>query len=138
MTPPGAAGRPAPRANADHSPRAKENDRQPLRAYEAAGIVEADAFAEAVLDIVAQIPPGLVMSYGGIAAELGSRASRQVGKVMSHYGHDTHWWRVVHSDGRPPDGHEDEALTHYRGEGTPLRHGAAGYRVAMRDATWRP
>lgn len=117
--------------------RASENDRLPLRAYEAAGRFEADAFAEAVLDLVAQIPPGSVMSYGGIAAELGSRAARQVGKVMAHSGHTVPWWRVVHSDGRPADGHEDSALEHYRAEGTPLRHRAADYRVAMRDAVWR-
>ena len=117
--------------------RASENDRLPLRAYEAAGAFEADAFAEAVLDLVAQIPPGLVMSYGGIAAELGSRASRQVGKVMAHGGDDVPWWRVVHSDGRPADGHEESALEHYRDEGTPLRHRATDYRVAMRDAIWR-
>jgi len=83
--------------------RASENDRLALRAYEAAGQFEADAFAEAVLDLVAQIPPGRVMSYGGIAAELGSRASRQVGKVMAYSGHEVPWWRVVHADGRPPD-----------------------------------
>jgi alkylated DNA nucleotide flippase Atl1 len=118
--------------------RGSDDDRFGLRAHKAAGEFEADAFAEAVLDIVAQIPAGLVMSYGGIAAELGSRASRQVGKVMKHSGHEVPWWRVVHSDGRPADGHEDEALGHYRAEGTPLRHGTAGYRVAMRDATWRP
>lgn len=118
--------------------RAAENDRFGLRAHKAAGEFEADAFAEAVLDLVAQIPPGLVMSYGGVAAELGSRASRQVGKVMAHYGSDVPWWRVVHSDGRPADGHEDEALGHYRAEGTPLRHGSSGYRIAMRDALWRP
>ncbi|WP_245980032.1 MGMT family protein [Gryllotalpicola protaetiae] len=117
--------------------RAADNDRRGLREYEAAGQFEADAFAEAVLDIVAQIPPGLVMSYGGIAAELGSRASRQVGKVMAHYGSEVPWWRVVHSDGRPADGHEDEALASYRAEGTPLRHSPSGYRIAMRDATWR-
>jgi alkylated DNA nucleotide flippase Atl1 len=118
--------------------RAAENDRLGLRAYEAAGEFETDAFAEAVLDLVSQIPPGLVMSYGGIAAELGSRASRQVGKVMAHGGHDVPWWRVVHADGRPADGHEAAALEHYREEGTPLRHGAGGYRVAMRAALWHP
>ena len=118
--------------------RARADDRLPLRAYKAAGDFEADAFAEAVLDLVAQIPPGSVMSYGGIAAELGSRASRQVGKVMAYSGHDVPWWRVVHADGRPPDGHEAEALEHYRAEGTPLRHRPADYRVLMRDALWRP
>ncbi|GAA4159923.1 hypothetical protein GCM10022286_15170 [Gryllotalpicola daejeonensis] len=136
MTPP--AGRLARSANGDHAQRARADDRLGLRAYEAAGIFEADAFTEAVLDIVAQIPPGLVLSYGAIAAELGSRASRQVGKVMRNYGHEVTWWRVVHSDGRPPDGHEDDALEHYRAEGTPLREGAAGYRLAMREALWRP
>ncbi|GAA4190204.1 hypothetical protein GCM10022288_19090 [Gryllotalpicola kribbensis] len=136
MTPP--AGRLARSGSGDRARRAKDDDRLGLRAYEAAGVFEADAFAEAVLDIVAQIPPGLVLSYGAIAAELGSRASRQVGKVMRNYGGDVPWWRVVHSDGRPPDGHEDEALGHYRAEGTPLRHGASGYRVAMREALWRP
>jgi alkylated DNA nucleotide flippase Atl1 len=118
--------------------RAAENDRLPLRAYAAAVQFEEDAFAEAVLDLVAQIPPGLVMSYGGIAAELGSRASRQVGKVMAHSGHGVPWWRVVHADGRPADGHEAEALEHYRAEGTPLRYRSADYRIAMRDAVWHP
>ncbi len=107
-----------------------------MRAYElAAGT---DAFAEAVLDLVEQIPPGRVMSYGQIAAELGSRASRQVGKVMAHGGADAPWWRVVHADGRPADGHEAEALRRYRAEGTRLRHGASGYRIDMRSATWHP
>ncbi|MFC4242345.1 MGMT family protein [Gryllotalpicola reticulitermitis] len=119
-------------------PRASDDDRRPLRAYDAAGQFEADAFAEAVLDLVAQIPPGLVMSYGAIAAELGSRASRQVGKVMAHSGHEVPWWRVVHADGRPADGHEAEALEHFRSEGTPLRHRSADYRVSMREALWRP
>ena len=100
--------------------------------------VGTDAFAEAVLDIVMQIPPGLVMSYGSIAAELGSRASRQVGKVMAQSGHDVPWWRVVHADGRPADGHEAAALERYREEGTPLRQTPSGYRIAMRDATWHP
>ncbi|HEY0247457.1 MAG TPA: MGMT family protein [Gryllotalpicola sp.] len=118
--------------------RAHDDDRAGLRAYEAAGVWEADVFAEAVLDIVAQIPVGRVMSYGSIAAELGSRASRQVGKVMAHYGSEATWWRVVHSDGRPVDGYEATALDHYREEGTPLRHGSSGYRIDMRSAAWSP
>jgi alkylated DNA nucleotide flippase Atl1 len=118
--------------------RARQDDRAGLRAYHAAVAADADAFAEAVLDLVAQIPPGRVMSYGDLAAELGSRAARQVGKVMAHGGAEVPWWRVVHADGRPPDGHEDDALGHYRAEGTPLRHGAAGYRIDMRSAGWHP
>jgi alkylated DNA nucleotide flippase Atl1 len=101
-------------------------------------VSDPDAFAEAVLDLVEQIPPGRVMSYGSIAAELGSRASRQVGKVMAHGGSDVPWWRVVHADGRPPDCHDATALEHYRAEGTPLRESPSGYRVAMRTASWHP
>jgi alkylated DNA nucleotide flippase Atl1 len=97
-----------------------------------------DSFAEAVLALVSEIPAGRVMSYGAIAAELGSRASRQVGKVMAYGGSDVAWWRVVHADGRPPECHENTALEHYRAEGTPLRLGPAGYRLAMREALWRP
>lgn len=118
--------------------RATESDRLGLRAYEATGRFEADAFAEAVLDLVEQIPAGRVMSYGAIAAELGSRASRQVGKVMAHGGHDVPWWRVVHADGRLADGHETAALEHYRAEGTPLRESPTGHRVVMRAASWHP
>ncbi len=53
---------------------------------------------------------------------------------MSRYGSDVPWWRVIRSDGRPPQGLEDEALEHWRAEGTPMvgglrrgwprRHGA--------------
>jgi alkylated DNA nucleotide flippase Atl1 len=105
---------------------------------EAAPAGSFDAFAEAVLALVAEIPPGRVMSYGAIAAELGSRASRQVGRVMAYGGSDVPWWRVVHADGRPPECHEGTALEHYRAEGTPVRLGPAGYRLAMREAGWRP
>jgi alkylated DNA nucleotide flippase Atl1 len=78
-------------------------------------------FAGAVLAIVDDIPPGLVMTYGDVAAELGSRGARAVGRVMAMEGASVPWWRVVRADGRPPDGHEDAALEHYRAEGTALR-----------------
>lgn len=91
-------------------------------------------FVEAVLDIVAAIPPGAVMTYGDVAATMGSRAARAVGNVMALYGSDVPWWRVIRSSGLPPIGHEDRALAHYRAEGTPLRESAAGYRVDLRRA----
>ncbi len=83
-------------------------------------------FVSDVLDLVAQIPPGMVMSYGAVAAALGSRAPRQVGKIMAHYGSTTvdgmpvPWWRVVRADGRPPESHAEAALAHYLDEETPL------------------
>ncbi|MBR22074.1 MAG: DNA-binding protein [Leifsonia sp.] len=78
-------------------------------------------FAGAVLAVVDDIPPGRVMTYGDVAAELGSRGARAVGRVMAMEGGSIPWWRVVRADGRPPSGHEDAALEHYRAEHTPLR-----------------
>ena len=95
-----------------------------------------DEFAEAVLEVVAAIPPGRVMSYGDIAAAIGSRAPRAVGAVMAAGGADAPWWRVVRADGRPAQCHEGEALRHLRAERTPLS--PSGDRVAMRVARWAP
>ncbi|WP_309712284.1 MGMT family protein [Pseudolysinimonas sp.] len=95
-------------------------------------------FAEAVLEIVATIPPGYVMTYGDVAAVLGSRAARAVGNVMSWYGSDVPWWRVIRASGHAATGHEDRALEHFRGEGTPLITTDDGYRVNLRLARYDP
>jgi methylated-DNA-protein-cysteine methyltransferase related protein len=59
-----------------------------------------EGFADAVNELVAQIPPGRVMTYGQIAALCGSpRAARIVGGV-AHYGpEDLPWHRVVNKAG---------------------------------------
>ena len=57
--------------------------------------------AERVLDLVATIPEGRVLAYGDIAKRLGGMGPRTVGTVMSRYGSDLPWWRVIRSDGRP-------------------------------------
>jgi len=94
-------------------------------------------FAEAVLDIVDQIPTGMVLAYGDIAELLGYGGPRQVGLVMSRYGSSVTWWRVTRASGEPPQDLEDEALAHWRGEGTPLVGGSlAGRRVDMSRARW--
>jgi alkylated DNA nucleotide flippase Atl1 len=96
-------------------------------------------YAEQVLDVVEQIPQGQVLAYGDIAALLGEGGPRQVGTVMSRYGSDVPWWRVVRADGRPVQGLQTEALARLRAEGTPLVGGAlAGVRVDMRRARWDP
>lgn len=93
--------------------------------------------AEAVLDIVDQIPAGMVLSYGDIAELLGSGGPRQVGSVMSRYGSSVAWWRVTRASGEVPQGLQEEALAHWRGEGTALVRGVlAGLRVDMRRARW--
>jgi len=96
-----------------------------------------DSFVERVLEVVDGIPPGRVMTYGDVAATLGSRAARMVGQIMAYYGSDVPWWRVVRAGGRPPADHERIALQHYRAEGTPLVGvGTPTYRVDMRLARY--
>ncbi|MFI9719145.1 MGMT family protein [Streptomyces sp. NPDC052396] len=110
-------------------------------------------YAERVLAVAEEIPPGRVMTYGDVAEWLaqeeqpeglpvegggGRRVGgpRQVGRVMALYGGAVPWWRVVRADGALLPGHEARALEHYRVEGTPLREGPSGPRLAMARARW--
>jgi alkylated DNA nucleotide flippase Atl1 len=94
-------------------------------------------FAEAVLDVVDRIPAGMVLAYGDIAELLGQGGPRQVGSVLSRYGSSVTWWRVIRASGEAPEGLQDEALAHWRAEGTALAGGAlAGRRVDMTRARW--
>ncbi|MFG3283059.1 MGMT family protein [Streptomyces sp. NPDC048111] len=102
---------------------------------------ELPEYAERVLDVAEQIPPGRVMTYGDMAEWLGEGGPRQVGRVMALYGGAVPWWRVVRSDGVLLPGHELRALGHYRDESTPLREAsrtAEGHlpRLDMRRARW--
>lgn len=52
--------------------------------------------------MVRRVPPGRVVSYGGVAALLGTpRAARGVGTALAALpeGSDVPWWRVVNRDG---------------------------------------
>jgi alkylated DNA nucleotide flippase Atl1 len=94
-------------------------------------------YAEAVLDIVDQIPAGMVLTYGDVAEMLGQGGPRQVGSVMSRYSSSAAWWRVIRASGEAPQGLQDEALAHWRAEGTALVGGAlGGHRVDMTRARW--
>jgi alkylated DNA nucleotide flippase Atl1 len=97
-------------------------------------------FVEAVLAVVADIPPGRVATYGDVAALLGSRGARAVGQVMARYGSEVPWWRVVRAGGRPPSGHAETARPHYESEGIPLRATSDddGYRIDLAVSRWRP
>src|SRR5450631_4579533 len=89
-------------------------------------------FAEAVLDIVDQIPAGKVLAYGDVAELLGQGGPRQVGSVMSRYGSSVTWWRVIRANGEVVEELQEEALAHWRAEGTALVRGAlVGRRVDM-------
>jgi alkylated DNA nucleotide flippase Atl1 len=94
-----------------------------------------DDFVTRVLAVVDSIPEGRVMSYGDVAAALGTRAARGVGQVMAYYGSQSPWWRVVRASGHPAIDHEARALEHFRAEGTPLRWSPSGvYRVDLAHA----
>lgn len=96
-----------------------------------------EEYAERVLDLVAQVPEGRVVAYGDIARMLGEGGPRNVGAVMSRYGADVAWWRVIRADGRPPQCHDGEAIERWRAEGTPMVRGSLeGGRVDMARARW--
>lgn len=92
-------------------------------------------YVEEVLDVVAAIPVGRVLSYGDIAEIVGRGGPRQVARVMSTAGGPVPWWRVVRADGRPAPCHDGEADRLLLAEGTPLRGPG---RVDMRAARWTP
>ncbi len=94
---------------------------------------------EDVLEVVARIPEGKVATYGDIAEMVGGRGPRFVGTVLSRYGAELPWWRVLRAGGHPPQGLEEQALEHYREEGTPLVRGTLeGLRVDLARARWEP
>lgn len=102
---------------------------------------EREAYVEAVLSLVEQIPEGRVTTYGVLADAVGSGGPRQVGRVLAMYGAPVPWWRVVRADGSLPASHHREALARYREEGTPLRGritDAAALRVDLVAVLWSP
>lgn len=91
-----------------------------------------------VLEVVEQIPPGRVMSYGAIAEFLAERSGRSsarlVGTIMARYGGTVPWYRVVNHAGRLPPGHEVEARRRLLAEGAVFN----GDRVDMAACAWWP
>lgn len=89
-------------------------------------------YARSVLDVVAQIPAGKVMTYGDVAEYLGTGSARTVGTVMSRYGGEVPWQRVVPASGIPAPRIKERALALLEEEGCPLR----GERVVLAEARW--
>ncbi len=92
------------------------------------------AYAAEVLDIVARIPRGKVLTYGDIAELVGRGSGRTVGAVMSRHGYEVPWHRVVLSSGHPNPAGPVEALRRLVADGTPLAKG--GERVELATARW--
>ncbi|WP_196830171.1 MGMT family protein [Frigoribacterium sp. CG_9.8] len=103
-------------------------------------MVEAsDDFVSRVLAVVEAIPPGRVVTYGDVAAAVGSHAARAVGQTLAHYGSELPWWRVIRASGHPAVDHESQALEQFRAESTPLIRSASGvFRVDLPAARWFP
>jgi alkylated DNA nucleotide flippase Atl1 len=85
-------------------------------------------YALSVLEVVARIPPGKVMTYGDVAEYLGSGSARTVGMVMAKHGHEVCWHRVLRASGEPYDG----GLELLVAEGVQVR----GDRVVLASCRW--
>jgi len=96
------------------------------------GATPPSPYARTVLDVAARIPAGRVLTYGDVAELTESGSARTVGSVMSRYGHEAPWWRVVQASGRPAEPHLQEALRALVAEGCPV----VGERVDMERARW--
>jgi methylated-DNA-protein-cysteine methyltransferase related protein len=61
------------------------------------------AFKTLVLELIALIPEGRVMTYGQVARIAGkARNPRQVGTILNGLQHESElpWWRVINASGR--------------------------------------
>ena len=75
-------------------------------------------FEAAIVDVLATVGPGEVVTYGEVALEAGRPgAARAVGAFLAASGGTVCWWRVVTSTGRLVPGHEAEHARRLRAEG---------------------
>lgn len=79
--------------------------------------------------IVNGVPPGQVITYGEIAARIGT-GPRHAGRLVAQLGDGSPWWRVVYWDGSPAACHDGVAPNLLAQEATPM----CGDRVDIRRA----
>ncbi|WP_369056341.1 MGMT family protein [Kineococcus terrestris] len=95
--------------------------------------------AEEVLDVVAAVPAGRVLTYGDVAELVGDRGPRFVGAVLRRFGGDVPWWRVLRADGSAAEPLAARAVQRWRAERVPLRRDDAdprAVRVDLARARW--
>lgn len=93
-----------------------------------------EARHERIRAAVAAIPEGRVATYGDIAAAVGERSARLVGRVLSEDGADVPWHRVLRADGSSAPHLVDEQHARLRAEGVEIRDGRvvlANHRVSQ-------
>lgn len=89
-------------------------------------------YARAVLDTVDLVPPGCALTYGDVAELMGTGSARTVGMVLSRWGSEVPWWRVVQSGGTIAEPLRARGLARLRADGCPL----VGERVDLDRARW--
>lgn len=87
-----------------------------------------DLLVEKVLRAVEQVPRGRVVSYGDLAALVGT-GPRQVGSIMRMWGENVTWWRVTNSYGDLPEHLRPEAFQRWAGEGILPKPNGRGCRI---------
>ncbi len=81
-------------------------------------------FERAVAEVLDDLGPGDIVTYGEVAAEAGyPGAARAVGSVLGRSDGQFPWWRVVTASGRLVPGHEREQTSRLREEGVTVRKG---------------
>lgn len=81
-------------------------------------------FEARIVEVLATVDPGDVVTYGEVAAEAGRPgAARAVGRFLAEHGGEVCWWRVVTAGGRLVPGHEAEHARRLRAEGVPVDEG---------------
>lgn len=88
-----------------------------------------EVLVEKVLRAVELVPAGRVISYGDIAALVGT-GPRHVGTVMREYGGSVAWWRVVNASGDAPKHKRQAVFDHWRDEGIAIKPNGLGCRIA--------
>ncbi|MGI8666496.1 MAG: MGMT family protein [Jatrophihabitans sp.] len=90
------------------------------------------SLSQRILACVELIPPGRVMSYGDVAEYVGTRAARNVGRVLAYDGGTVAWHRVLRADGSCAEHIRAEQLRLLAAEGVSIRND----RVDMATARW--
>jgi methylated-DNA-protein-cysteine methyltransferase-like protein len=80
-------------------------------------------FHRRVVEVIARLRPGEVVSYGDVATEAGfPGAARAVGSVLAR-SEGLPWWRVIMADGRLAPVNRDRQAALLAGDGIVVRRG---------------
>ncbi|GJF11676.1 DNA methyltransferase [Mycolicibacterium cyprinidarum] len=87
---------------------------------------------EVVRALVASVPPGMITTYGDIAAAAGLSSARIVGWIMRTDSSDLPWHRVISASGRPAPHLATQQLALLRAEGVLAHDGRVPVRQYRR------